>query len=109
MSGLIKIFLVFALINYTTSPKDDTTKNVHNTKEVKPMITIQEVQKKYMDTLMSLPGVEGIGIGKKGRKDCLIVFISKISKENKQKIPQVLDGFSVKLVKTGQFKALPKK
>ncbi len=100
------LFFFFAGI---TLSMEDTTQLSKN-KEVKPMtLSIQKVQEKYTDSLMALPGVEGIGIGKKGDKDCIVIFVSKLSKENKLKIPKVLEGYPVKIEKTGQFRALPKK
>jgi hypothetical protein len=106
------VFLIFLLLIFFRNQNlsaQDTTKTIDN-KNVNPMPTdIQKVQEKYTDSLMSIPGVEGIGIGKKGSRDCIVVFVRKISKEIKHKIPKELEGYPVKIESTGEFRAFPKK
>ncbi|MGA2297321.1 MAG: hypothetical protein ABSG15_07230 [FCB group bacterium] len=84
-------------------------KNTKKEKEVKPMLTIIEALDTYTDSLMALPGVQGAGMGKKGEKDCVVVYVSKISKSTKQKIQKMLEGYPLTIEKTGQFHAMPKK
>jgi hypothetical protein len=97
---------MFCLSAFSNS---DTTQAMKN-KNVRTMPkTIQEVQEKYTDSMMSIPGVEGIGIGEKNKKECIIIFVSKTIKEMKKKLPKELDGFPVKIQNTGKIHALPEK
>lgn len=100
--------VLFLILNIGTT-QQDTTQPISN-KEVKPMPkTIKEVKEKYTDSLLALPGVEAVGIGKKNKKDCIMIFVSKLTKESEKKIPKELEGYPVIIHKTGEFKALPKK
>ncbi len=86
-----------------------TAKQEHTESQTATKMSIQQVQEKYNDSLMSLPGVEGTGIGRKGKKDCIVVFVNKLTKELKKKIPSELEGYPVKIEVTGKFHAYPRR
>ena len=106
------IFIIFILLfslDQSSLSAADTVQQ-KKSKEIKAMPkTIQEVQEKYTNSIMAIAGVECIGIGKKKDKDCIVIFVSKTTKEMKKKIPKELGGYPVKIEVTGKFHALPKK
>lgn len=74
-------------------------------KELKKLI---EVKKKHESELLQIKGVIGVGIGKKQKygskkKFYIRVYISHTSSLNLQKIPSTLEGFSVVLLRLGEF------
>ena len=98
--------LVFSLL-YCSSLTFGVTEKQNSEPKAVVNMSIQEVQEKYTDSVMAIPGVEGIGIGKKGEDDCIIIFIGQISKENKKKLPKKLEGYPVNIKRTEKIKALP--
>jgi hypothetical protein len=65
------------------------------------------IQDQYESQIMSLPGVVGVGIGECDREPCLKVFVTEITSELENQIPQELDGVKVDIVVTGPIEALP--
>ena len=63
--------------------------------------SIEEVISKIQDKWMKIEGVEGIGQGKVDDEDCIMVFVSRKVDEIKEKIPEKLEGFAVKIEETG--------
>ena len=53
------------------------------------------VQNQYESQLMSLPGVVGVGIGECDREPCLKVFVTEMTPELGNQIPDELDGVKV--------------
>jgi len=72
-----------------------------------PEKTIEEVLKEHTNKLMSIPGVVGIAEGLCDDQPCIKVFVIKKTPELEQKIPPVLDGYTVEVEETGEFRALP--
>jgi hypothetical protein len=72
-----------------------------------PSRPIEEVLKEHTDELMSIPGVVGTAQGICNNKPCIKVFVKEKTKDIDQKIPDELDGYSVVVEETGEFKALP--
>lgn len=66
---------------------------------------IEEVLKKYTESLMSIPGVVGIGQGLCDEKPCIKVFLIKKTIELEKKIPKVLEGYKVEIEGIGKVKA----
>lgn len=77
--------------------------------ETMPQLTIEQVQAKYTDQWMKIPGVAGTGIGEAEGKPCLKVFVAKKTLELEKKIPKIADGYPVVIEETGEFKALDRK
>ena len=69
--------------------------------------TIEEVLKAHTDELMSIPGVVGTAQGLCDGEPCIKVFVTTITAELKQKIPNVIEGYPVEIQETGEFQALP--
>lgn len=63
--------------------------------------SIEEVISTIQDKWMNIEGVEGIGQGKVDDEDCIMVFVSRKANEIKEKIPEKLEGFAVKIKATG--------
>jgi len=72
-----------------------------------PEQTIEEVLKEHTNKLMSIPGVVGTAEGLCDDQPCIKVFVIKKTPELEQKIPPVLDGYTVEVEETGEFHALP--
>ncbi len=72
-----------------------------------PSKSIIEVLKEHTDELMSIPGVVGTAEGLCDDQPCIKVFVIKNTPELEQKIPPVLEGYTVNVEETGEFRALP--
>lgn len=68
---------------------------------------IEEVIKKYTIDLVSIPGVIGTGQGLFGGESCVMVFVVKMTPELKDKIPEELEGYSVRIKETGLIRVRP--
>lgn len=68
---------------------------------------IEEVLKEHTDDLMTIPGVVGTGQGLCDGNPCIKVFVVKKTQELEDKIPEKLEGYSVKIKETGVIRALP--
>ncbi|MGH8559879.1 MAG: hypothetical protein ACRESZ_21000 [Methylococcales bacterium] len=66
---------------------------------------IESVMRKHEEQVMQLPNVTGIGIGKKGRKDVIKVFVAhkvpESALQSHEIIPKVLEGYEIDLEETG--------
>ncbi len=63
---------------------------------------IRDVKAKHEKKLIKIPGVIGVGIGREGEEDVIVVLASSACK----KIPKELDGYKVVVRETGPIKAL---
>ena len=72
-----------------------------------PAKSIEEVLKEHTDAWLAIAGVVGTAQGLCDGKPCIKVFIIEKTPELEQKIPDVLEGFPVEVVETGEFRALP--
>ena len=68
-------------------------------------MAITDVQKKHEDVVLQLPNVTGIGIGLKGDKQVIKVFVSKKLPEHllqpDEIIPKTLDGYQTDVEEIG--------
>lgn len=71
-----------------------------------PKQTIEQVQEKYQDQLMAIPGVVGVGIGAVDGKPVIQVLVIKKTPELEQQLPKMLEGYPVVIVETGRIRAL---
>jgi hypothetical protein len=71
--------------------------------------TIEQVQAKYQDRWMRIPGVVGVGIGAANGKMVIKVLVVKKTMELEQRIPKEAEGYSVIIEETGEIRALPRK
>jgi hypothetical protein len=109
MNILLKILFLLLFFYLSSNAFEDTIQQNKNKVMKDIPKSIMEVQEKYSDSIMAIPGVQGIGIGEKNKKECIIIFVSKITKDMKKKIPKELEGFPVKIEISGEFHAHPKK
>ncbi len=68
--------------------------------------TIEAVLKEHTDSLMALPGVVGTAIGECTGKPCIKVFVAKKTPELLKQIPSEIEGYTVEVQETGEFRAL---
>ena len=71
--------------------------------------TIEQIQTKYQDRWMNIPGVVGIGIGAANGNPVIKVLVVKKTMELEQRIPKEAEGYSVVIEETGEIRALPRK
>jgi hypothetical protein len=71
--------------------------------------TIEQVQAKYQDEWMSIPGVVGIGIGAANGKPVIKVLVINKMMELEQQIPKEVEGYPVVIEETGEIRALSRK
>ncbi len=71
-----------------------------------PIETIGSVLRKHSHSLRSFPGVVGLAEGESAGKPCIRVFVAKKSDLILKSIPGVLEGYTVIIEETGEFKAL---
>jgi hypothetical protein len=68
-------------------------------------VNIESVKRKYEEQVMQLPNVTGIGIGKKGRKDVIKVFVTQKLPESALQsyeiIPKTLEGYETDVDEIG--------
>ncbi len=77
-------------------------------KKSMPSRTIESVLAANTDSLMSIKGVVGVGLGELKGKPCIKVMLDKKTRRVIKLIPKSLDGFSVVIEETGEFKAFKK-
>jgi hypothetical protein len=71
--------------------------------------TIEQIQTKYQDRWMNIPGVVGIGIGAANGNPVIKVLVVKKTMELEQQIPKEAEGYPVVIEETGEIRALPRK
>ena len=67
-------------------------------------MTIEEVLRANEDALMSLPGVQGVGIGEKEGKQVIKVFIDSKTPETSHSVDQIpgeLEGYALEIEEIG--------
>ena len=71
-----------------------------------PKETIEQVLDKHGDSIMSLPGVVGVGEGECSGEPCIKIFVLEKTLELMGQFPRELVGYPVEVEETGEFKAL---
>jgi len=73
------------------------------------IMSIEAVKLKHENKLMQLPNVAGVGIGEKGGKEAIKVFVTHKVPESSLRpaeiIPKTLDGFEVDVEEIGTVTA----
>lgn len=67
--------------------------------------SIEQVLEAHTASWMSLPGVEGTGIGRCDGTPCIKVFVRSITDTIVASIPDELEGHRIRLEPTGGFEA----
>ena len=83
----------------------DTAEHQENTTPM-PKPTIEQVQEKHQDHWMAIPGVVGVGIGAVDNKPVIKVLVVQQTPALAQKIPKMVEGYSVVIEETGEIRAL---
>jgi hypothetical protein len=73
-------------------------------KKTMPSMKIENILAAHTDSLMSIEGVVGVGIGELKGKPCIKVMLDKKTRRRIKLIPKSLDGFPVVIEETGEFK-----
>ena len=68
------------------------------------MNTALDVKRRHEGELLRIPGVLGVGIGTKGNRDCIVIWIDPTVQRDCSAFPRFLDGFEVEVVETDRFR-----
>lgn len=71
-----------------------------------PAKTIEQVLRENTDKWMAISGVEGTAIGLLEGKPCIKIFTSSKIIQLRERIPSLIEGYSIIIEETGQFHAL---
>ena len=71
--------------------------------------TIEQVLRENTARLMALPGVVGTAQGLCADEPCIQVFVVEATEELLKQIPEEIEGYTVDVQQTGEFKALDQK
>lgn len=67
--------------------------------------SIEEVLSSHRDSLMAIPGVNGVGQGLCDDRPCIRVFASELTPEIESEVPDSIQGFAVDVEVTGRFES----
>ena len=70
------------------------------------MTSIEDVKRKNEAWLMKLDGVVGVGLGSKSGMRVIQVYVKELTKDIRAKIPDIIDGHPVDVVRTGEVRRL---
>jgi hypothetical protein len=70
-------------------------------------MTIEEVLRIHTDSLMAVPGVQGVAQGEAAGRPTVQVLVSELTAELRTRLPGELGGFRVQVVETGVIRAQP--
>lgn len=72
-------------------------------------MAIDEVRKRHEDRLLALPNVAGVGIGERGGKPVIKVFVTRKVPESAlgvdERVPASLEGYEVDVEEIGVIQA----
>lgn len=71
--------------------------------------TVEQVQAKYQDRWMRIPGVVGVAIGGSIERPLIKVLVTEKTRALEEQIPQEAEGYPVVIEETGEIRALPLK
>ena len=102
------LFLAVALLVLAASAACDK-RNTEEQRRVQPMPerTVTDVLREHTASIMSVPGVVGIGQGECSGEPCIQVLVVKKTSELLKQIPSAIEGYAVEVLETGEIKALP--
>ena len=67
------------------------------------MATVKAVKRKHEERLMGLPGVVGVGIGRKEGRDCICVYVTDDNPKILAALPRTLEEIPVEIIVSGSF------
>ena len=66
--------------------------------------TIEEAQEELTESLISLAGVQGTGIGEYDGRSCINVMVIRKTQDLLDRIPTTYEGFPVVVIETGELR-----
>lgn len=69
------------------------------------MVSALEVKRRHENQLLHLPGVIGVGLGRKEGKECIYVYVQEDSPKLLSTVPRSLEDIPVEVIVTGTFEA----
>lgn len=70
-------------------------------------MSITEALAGHTDSLMAIPGVVGVGEGRKAGAPAVQVLVVRMTPELERRLPTSLEGYPVDVVETGLIEAQP--
>ena len=70
-------------------------------------MTISEVLRIHTDSLMALPGVQGVAQGELDGRPTVQVLVAKLTSDLRGRVPREIEGYAVQVVETGVIRAQP--
>jgi hypothetical protein len=98
-----KFLFIILLAVFLSGNSFGKSKKANSAPEKKELQTIDSVKDKYTDSLLAIPGVNGIGITDCEKKDCILITVEKLTPELKKKLPKTLDSYPVKIEEIGEI------
>lgn len=74
-------------------------------KKVEKKMAIEDVLKRNEERLMAMSGVVGVGIGESEGESVVIIMVKELTPDLKNKLPQNLEGFGVRVEVVGEITA----
>ena len=68
--------------------------------------TIIEVINAHKSGLMKISGVVGVGEGTHNNEPCIVVFVNDKESPEMTYIPEIINGYRVKIIESGEFRSL---
>jgi hypothetical protein len=72
---------------------------------MEPQGNVADARDRHRDELMRLAAVTGVGTGRDGDRDVVIVYLATSDPQARDGIPAVLDGFPVRCEVSGPLRA----
>ncbi len=83
---------------------NSTSKETNSQTPMKQKRDINAVKEAHSGELMKIPGVVGVYVGEfDGGTPFICVMVEKKNKELEQKIPKILEGYTVQIEETGKI------
>ena len=99
----MKIILIFLILTLTSIQCNGQEKDSTRMQK-KP---IDQVIKDRQEMLMAIPGVQGFYQGQtENGGDCIVIMIDSLTEVNRDKLPDSLDGYPVRIEAGGEVKPL---
>lgn len=100
---LYLIFLAFLFLFWISIAEDIRGQSEMATRDIK------EVMEEHTEELMAIPGVVGVYIGAlEDGSPCIKVMVIEKTTELERRIPNVLEGYPVLIIETGEIRPLSK-
>ena len=71
-------------------------------------MSITEALATHADTLMAIPGVVGVGEGRRAGAPAVQVLVVRRTPELERRVPKSVEGYPIDVVETGVIEAQPK-